>query len=387
MATSTALVKSDLIDEELPVDLSQLRAIPLRKTLLLVNNFVSNTSRYLNHFSAVCEDKLATISHKLTHLEIQLAILETKLNSIPDLDHVAGTEDILVDDLPAPSAPEEPNLPPPPPPEKDTVDGPPPPPSEETDVPIVEANFIKLKDDERYKKYFAMRRMNMPEGAIMQKMQLDGVDPSIISMDPEGPTIGSQETQLVVAEPSSPQGTDGEEDDQPPPPPESIVSETDMPPPPPPESVVSEREMMPPPPESEPPSPPPSKPSFEIPQPPDAQDFDSMPPPPPPGDDDDSSEDDFEHVVASPMPPTPELLQAPDMSEVPPEAPQEVEEEEAEGNSDVVKVKDDPAFAKYFKMRQLGMPDGAILQKIMLDGVRPDLLDLDPESPSPNFNQ
>lgn len=105
MATSTTLVKSDLIDEELPVDLSQLRAIPLRKTLLLVNNFVSNTSRYLNHFSAVCEDKMATISHKLTHLEIQLAILETKLNSIPDLDHVAGTEDILVDDLPAPSAP------------------------------------------------------------------------------------------------------------------------------------------------------------------------------------------------------------------------------------------------------------------------------------------
>ena len=186
-------------------------------------------------------------------------------------------------------------------------------------------------------------------------------------MDPEGPTIGSQETQLVVASPPSPQGEAVDDGgDQPPPPPElgpsSVVSETELPPPP----------------ESEPPSPPPSEPSFEIPQPPDTTDFDSMPPPPPPDDDEDSSEDDFEHVVASPMPPTPELLQAPDMTEnvleLPPEAPQEVEEE-AEETTDVVKVKDDPAFAKYFKMRQLGMPDGAILQKIMLDGVRPDLLE------------
>ena len=103
MEPETLALKGEVLDEELPVDLSQLRPIPIRKTLLLINNFVSNTTRFLNHFSAVCEEKLARVANNLTRLEVQLAILETKLNSIPDLNSVSGPADIP-EDLPTPGA-------------------------------------------------------------------------------------------------------------------------------------------------------------------------------------------------------------------------------------------------------------------------------------------
>lgn len=72
-------------DVELPVDLSQLPMIPMSKSLLLVNNFVANTTRFLNHFANECEERIARVSTNLTRVEIMLAILEAKLNSIPDL--------------------------------------------------------------------------------------------------------------------------------------------------------------------------------------------------------------------------------------------------------------------------------------------------------------
>eukprot|EP00616_Rhizochromulina_sp_CCMP1243_P000867 CAMPEP_0118974316 /NCGR_PEP_ID=MMETSP1173-20130426/11182_1 /TAXON_ID=1034831 /ORGANISM="Rhizochromulina marina cf, Strain CCMP1243" /LENGTH=539 /DNA_ID=CAMNT_0006924033 /DNA_START=77 /DNA_END=1693 /DNA_ORIENTATION=+ len=50
----------------------------------------------------------------------------------------------------------------------------------------------------------------------------------------------------------------------------------------------------------------------------------------------------------------------------------------------VMKVKDDPMYAKYFKMLQFGIAEGAAKLKMEADGVDPSALDLDPDSPSPN---
>ena len=103
--TSAALALLEAEAEELPVDLAQLRAIPIRKTMLLINNFVANTSRFLNHFALVCENKCNTISTKLTRLEVSLVILETKLNSIPDLEAVSSPQNMAEStDLPPPVA-------------------------------------------------------------------------------------------------------------------------------------------------------------------------------------------------------------------------------------------------------------------------------------------
>lgn len=60
-------------------------AVPVRKTLALVNEFVSSTAAFLGHFAAICEDKLDDVAKKLSHLENEVVLLERKLDSIPGL--------------------------------------------------------------------------------------------------------------------------------------------------------------------------------------------------------------------------------------------------------------------------------------------------------------
>ncbi|KDO31670.1 hypothetical protein SPRG_03589 [Saprolegnia parasitica CBS 223.65] len=129
----TALVvasskREELDEEESPVDLMQLPSIPMQKSLLLLTNFCTNTVRFLNHFSNLCEERLTTVATNLTRLEISLAILEAKLNSIPDLPTtVTISAADIPDDLPTPAnAPVPP--PPPPAPPADGPGAPPPPP-------------------------------------------------------------------------------------------------------------------------------------------------------------------------------------------------------------------------------------------------------------------
>ena len=49
-----------------------------------------------------------------------------------------------------------------------------------------------------------------------------------------------------------------------------------------------------------------------------------------------------------------------------------------------LKLKDDPNFAKYFKMLAMHLPKMAVVAKMRADGVDSAILDLDPEGPSPN---
>ncbi|KAG9406954.1 hypothetical protein AC1031_003279 [Aphanomyces cochlioides] len=371
--TETALVVSDgpppsteqQPEAELPVDLMQIPSIPLQKSLLLVTNFCANSVRFLNHFSSLCEERLLTISNNLTRLEISLAILEAKLNSIPDLPTTISAADIAADvNLPPTDA-----APPPPPPppgpapgeEQSTVPPPPPPPpadgsSPEAPPPPPAANILKLKDDPMYEKYFKMQKLGMPVGAIRQKMQLDGVDPDVLNLDPEGPSP-SASSLVLVDDPSSTALTVVP---APPPPvvlPRAAADEDDfdddddegpssMPPPPPPPPSSS---MVPPPP----------LPSFDnvIPAPPSfgGDDMAGPPPPPPP-------------AASPPVPPATAPTPAASSS----------------GATNFLKLKDDPMFEKYFKMQKLGMPEGVIRHKLTMDGVTIDILSMDPEGPSPN---
>jgi len=54
---------------------------------------------------------------------------------------------------------------------------------EEEEVPV-----MKLKDDPTYKQYFRMMKIRVPIPHIKAKMAAHGLDPSIIDMDPEGPS-------------------------------------------------------------------------------------------------------------------------------------------------------------------------------------------------------
>jgi hypothetical protein len=72
----------------------QIKPIPIQTTLLFVNNFVVNTTKFLNTFSEACDIKLTNISTKINNLDIVLSVLEAKLNSVPGLE---------TDDIPPPS--------------------------------------------------------------------------------------------------------------------------------------------------------------------------------------------------------------------------------------------------------------------------------------------
>jgi hypothetical protein len=47
-------------------------------------------------------------------------------------------------------------------------------------------------------------------------------------------------------------------------------------------------------------------------------------------------------------------------------------------------LNEDPVYAPFFKMMRMGVPSGAIKQKMSLAGADPSMLDRDPSSPSPN---
>ncbi|KAH8095805.1 hypothetical protein JL720_3136 [Aureococcus anophagefferens] len=49
----------------------------------------------------------------------------------------------------------------------------------------------------------------------------------------------------------------------------------------------------------------------------------------------------------------------------------------------VAAVKDDPTYAKFFKMLAMHMPRGAVEQKLAAEGLDPAVLDLDPSKPAP----
>eukprot|EP01033_Poteriospumella_lacustris_P013558 gene13558-9707_t len=74
------------------LDKTKIKPVPAAKTLALINNFIANTTVFFNNFTEVIEDKISTLSNKITDVEILLAVLEAKLNSIPGLDHIEAAK-------------------------------------------------------------------------------------------------------------------------------------------------------------------------------------------------------------------------------------------------------------------------------------------------------
>ena len=48
-----------------------------------------------------------------------------------------------------------------------------------------------------------------------------------------------------------------------------------------------------------------------------------------------------------------------------------------------MKLKDDPKYAKYFKMLKMGLPVGAVQNRMEKDGEDPAVMEMDPEGHSP----
>jgi len=159
---------------QVTIDYTKQDAIPYLKTINLINNFVINTTKFINKFSFICEEKLETVSGNIERLEITMNILEAKLSSIPGLE--GGS---------APIAP----------PPSTTTEAPP---SESMELPEVEkeekeiASTLTVKEDPRYAPYFKMMKYGVPEIQIKGKLAASGLNPDYLDTpDAPAPPMGS----------------------------------------------------------------------------------------------------------------------------------------------------------------------------------------------------
>eukprot|EP01104_Vermistella_antarctica_P014138 TRINITY_DN4403_c0_g5_i1.p1 TRINITY_DN4403_c0_g5~~TRINITY_DN4403_c0_g5_i1.p1 ORF type:complete len:205 (-),score=62.59 TRINITY_DN4403_c0_g5_i1:161-775(-) len=187
------------------VEYDKVDPIPFKTTLAYGNNFIINTTQFLNRFSYLCENKLCNVSRQIARLEITMNILEAKLSSIP------GLEGITADSVPAPAAAAAaPDAPPPPPGGAPAAAGPPPAaPAAAVEVEeetAAASGVVTYSSDPRYHKFFAMLRMRVPASAIRQKMMMEGVNPDIIDM-------GNQPSGYTGEIPGGDGGSDSSTDD------------------------------------------------------------------------------------------------------------------------------------------------------------------------------
>lgn len=225
MATETALVPSTVDSDDDEEDeennepaLANISPISHKKTMLVINTFVINTTEFLNKFAELCEGKLANVSQMCSRLEIQCALLEAKLNSIKYLNsNSSGGGDAPAAAIAAtPAAPAGAAAPPP----MGGVPPPPPPPgppgvaaaaaAPAAVEPVPAASAPKFKDDPNYGKYFKMLNMGVPKIALAPKLLAEGLDPAMLDHDPEGPSPfggaltpapadgGDANTQMVI---------------------------------------------------------------------------------------------------------------------------------------------------------------------------------------------
>eukprot|EP00753_Platysulcus_tardus_P020631 PLAT8300.1.p1 GENE.PLAT8300.1~~PLAT8300.1.p1 ORF type:complete len:269 (+),score=101.52 PLAT8300.1:28-807(+) len=158
------------------MDLEACEALPLSKTVVLMNSFITKTTAFLNNFATVCDEKLRSVSSNLTRLEVTLALLETKMGSIPGMD---GPSTVPSDAPPvaesgaAPAAAAAPA----------GEDG-----EENPAEPVYSGPAVK--DDPDYSRYFKLMRLGMPKEQVALKMSSEGFDPSALD-NPDGPVPGS----------------------------------------------------------------------------------------------------------------------------------------------------------------------------------------------------
>jgi len=149
------------------VDYTKVEGITYKKSVAFVNNFIINTTQFLNRFSYLCEERLDTVSHNIQRLEIILSLLEAKLASIPGLSDAA----------PAPVTSNSADAPPHPPTEY----------TEEVQTAPVDDGVMKNSTDPRYLRYFKMIKNGVPLSAVKQKMMIEGYDPNVLDF-PDAPS-------------------------------------------------------------------------------------------------------------------------------------------------------------------------------------------------------
>lgn len=304
--------------------------VPVKKTLLIVNQFITQTTRFLNHFSTLAEEKLQKVFHDVNRIETTLVLLESRLHRLEGFDDMAaapvtnsalqhgpgagtaggGAGSAAAAPPAAPAAAALPAVaagtaaPAGPPPAVPEAPAPPPPPA-----PVV----VKVKDDPVLAPYFRMLKIGAVAAQVKMKMAAEGrADPALLDLDPEAPSPLQQPAAAAAAP----------------------AAAAPAPAPAPTPSLAA----------------PPPLPAL-------------MPPPPTPA------------AVAAPVPAPVAAAAAAPPPPPPPPPP-------AAGGG-FVALKDDPSYGRFFRMLKMGVPPQAVANKVAAEGLDPAVMAQDPEGPSP----
>lgn len=160
------------------LDLQKVKALPVQKTLLLINNFIVNTTKFLNMFSETCEKRISSVSSKVTELEILLAVLEAKLNSIPGLEFTENLQSEAT--APGLTASPVPVLSSPAPDSSSQSQSTEPPAAMEAPAPVIPVNGTLCKDHPAYEPFFKMLRVGVPPPVVHMKVLAAGLNPAML---------------------------------------------------------------------------------------------------------------------------------------------------------------------------------------------------------------
>ncbi|CAD8084763.1 unnamed protein product [Paramecium sonneborni] len=187
------------------IDLTQLEPIPYKNTIAVLNEYMLQNIDFLNKFGHFNENKLFEMEVVLDEIESKVLLLEKKLESVPpDLfnglvvpplqyqQQVAQPQSIQSQNDQNNAIPPPP--PPPPPPqnyqqvtqnqETSYAAAPPPPQIEqqvqEQEQVQQEEQQEEAVEDERMEKYKKLLAYGVPSQQLKQKMQMEGLDPSLL---------------------------------------------------------------------------------------------------------------------------------------------------------------------------------------------------------------
>lgn len=151
--------------------------------------FVVHTTRFLNRFSALCEQKLAEVHRRMLRLDATLTLLEAKLKSVDGCEGVAGPSSLHA----PPDIPSSDSVP-------QAANGSENPSSEDIQTPpescktseqenntIIsppnpEQNLQMERDDPRFSRFLRMLRVGVPEQAVKLQMSIEGLDSNLLNL-------------------------------------------------------------------------------------------------------------------------------------------------------------------------------------------------------------
>lgn len=163
------------------IDYTKVPPINHKRIISFINHFIIHTVTFLNKFALSCEEKLFEFENKLQRVEASLAILESRLSSIPDLqqstqvqkensdDNTKENNEIKSENVEV-SKIDEP----------DNVGG---------SKPISnEPETGQVERDPRYEKYFKLIHLGAEKEEVKLRIKQEGLDPSVLDEPQQVPS-------------------------------------------------------------------------------------------------------------------------------------------------------------------------------------------------------